>query len=181
MPSSSHSSQLHLVAVLDNIRSLYNVGAIFRTADGLGVEHLYLTGMTGRPDDPLTRTRIAKTALGAEESVPWTYIEDPVDAVMQLQTDGYLVLALEQTPTSVDLFSSSSTRNPARGGSSGGEATSKIALVVGHEVYGVCEPVLAAVDHVVELPMLGSKESFNVSIAFGIAASWLRFGSLSDL
>ncbi len=166
------------VAVLDNIRSLYNVGSMFRTADAFGVEHLYLCGLTGRPDDELTRERLHKTALGAEDSVPWSYTVDTTDAIMQLKTNGYTILALEQTPTAVSLFDcdrDGDTSEVAAGlFRSERGATNRVALVVGHELYGVAAPVLTLADQHLMIPMLGAKESLNVSVAFGIAASWLR-------
>lgn len=169
--------QLKLCAVLDNIRSLYNVGAIFRTADAFGVQHLYLCGMTGRPDDELTHQRIHKTALGAEESVAWSYFEETTDAVKQLKADGYTILALEQTPQAVSVFGGAGISSEVSGSDGllrgGGGAPERIALVVGHEVYGIAQPVLALADNHIQIPMLGQKESLNVSVAFGIAASWL--------
>lgn len=165
------SMNQQLVAVLDNIRSLYNVGAIFRTADAFGVDHLYLCGMTGRPDDELTGQRIHKTALGAEESVAWSYIEETTDAIKQLKSDGYTILALEQTPQATSVFDYSLQPTHYN--------LTRLCLVVGHEVYGVSQPVLALADHHIQIPMLGQKESLNVSVAFGIAASWLVYCRLT--
>lgn len=156
---------LRLVAVLDNIRSLYNVGSMFRTADAFGVEHLYLCGMTGDLADPLTKARVHKTALGAEDLVPWSYNDSLSTVVDELKKDGFTIVALEQTPTAQSLFdrSSSITNHEL-----------SIALVLGHELYGVSERALAAADQYVQIPMLGQKESLNVAVAFGIAVSWLR-------
>lgn len=160
----SISKRRHIVAVLDNIRSLYNVGSIFRTADALGVTRLYLCGLTGRPDDELNRTRIHKTALGAEETVPWTYVEDVVDVTKQLKQEDFTILALEQTPTALDLFKTYTSTSVPPG---------RIALIVGHEVYGTSERALRLADQHVQIPMLGTKESLNVSVAFGIAVALL--------
>lgn len=161
------TSKVRLVAVLDNIRSLYNVGSIFRTADAFGVRHLYLCGLTGRPDDELTGERIHKTALGAEASVPWSYAKETINAITKLKANGYTVLVLEQTPQAVSVFDNSqlTVHNSHHQG---------YALVVGHEVYGVSQPVLALADHHLAIPMRGQKESLNVSVAFGIAVSHLR-------
>lgn len=150
-----------LVAILDSIRSLYNVGSIFRTADALGIEHLYLTGFTGTPADALNRERIHKTALGAETTVPWSYASDLATLTAQLKQDGFTIVALEQTPTAESFLTYS--------------APDKIALIVGHELYGVNESVLTHADHAIHIPMLGQKESLNVAVAFGITAAWLRW------
>ncbi len=155
--------QRPLVAVFDNIRSLYNVGSMFRTADAFALDHLYLCGLTGTPETDPQRSRIAKSALGAEQTVPWSYVKQARDALAQLKNDGFTILALEQTPDSISLSSYDSHL-----------ASERLALVVGHELFGVSEAALALADHVVHIPMLGSKESLNVTVAFGIAAAWLR-------
>ncbi len=160
---SSPKTDRRLVAVLDNIRSLYNVGSMFRTADALGIERLYLCGMTGTPADSLTQARISKTSLGAEDTVPWTHAATAAEAVAQLKADGFEVIALEQTPAATPLPGFRPTSDT-------------LAFVVGHELYGVHATALVAADHHVTIPMLGSKESLNVAVAFGIAAAQLRFG-----
>jgi tRNA G18 (ribose-2'-O)-methylase SpoU len=137
--------------LLDNIRSLGNVGSIFRTSDAVLARKLYLTGLTGRPPRP----EITKTALGAEETVPWEHVSDPRKAVSLLKEMGVAVVALEQTDASVP-FDAFVYPFPA-------------CLVVGHEVTGVSTDILSLADGAVELPMNGSKESLNVSVAFGIA------------
>ena len=149
-----------IAAILDSIRSLYNVGSIFRTADAFGVEHLYLAGLTGTPEGELNKARIHKTALGAEEAVPWSHVDDLSTLIEQLKTEGFTILALEQTPTAESLFDY--------------QVPDKLALIVGHELYGVNEGALARIDQTIHIPMLGQKESLNVSVAFGIAAAWLR-------
>ena len=147
-----HALRLPIYGLLDNIRSLWNVGSIFRTADAVLARKLFLTGMTGRPP----RREIAKTALGAEAVVPWEYVTDPCKAVCLLKEMGVTVVALEHTVASepIDGFS----------------FPFPICLVVGHEVEGVSSDVLAQVDGAVEIPMHGTKESLNVSVAFGVAA-----------
>ena len=149
-----------IVGVLDNIRSVYNVGAIFRTADAARLQELLLCGMTARPPRP----DIRKTALGAEETVPWRYFGSASEAVAELKTRGYQIAVLEQTDESVDLWEAR-FRFP-------------VALVVGHEWHGVSEELLPLADLAVSIPMFGAKTSLNVSVAFGIAAytvlrSWL--------
>lgn len=153
--------QRRLVGVLDNIRSLYNVGSMFRTADAFAIEHLYLCGMTGAPTDERLTTRIAKTSLGAEQVVPWTSVAKTQDAIQQMRTDGWIIVSLEQTPTAIPLNNFHAD-------------APKIALVVGHELYGVHADTLSLADHHIMIPMLGQKESLNVAVAFGVATAWLR-------
>ena len=138
--------------MLDNIRSLHNVGAIFRTADAAGVNKLYLCGMTGTPPRP----EIRKAALGAEESVAWEYFKQTHEALDNLKREGYFIVALENTPLSVD-YRRAAYRFP-------------LALVVGHEFNGIAPEILQHGDAVVSLPMRGTKISLNVAVAFGIAA-----------
>ena len=145
-------SQSQFVAVLDNIRSLHNVGAIFRTADAAGVGKLYLCGMSGTPP----RHEIRKAALGAEESVPWEYFKQTRDALEKLKQEGYHLLALESTPASVD-YRRAAYRLP-------------LALVVGHEYNGIAPEILALCEAAIALPMRGLKGSLNVAVAFGVAA-----------
>ncbi|NOX36411.1 MAG: RNA methyltransferase [Calditrichaeota bacterium] len=144
--------RLPVITVLDNIRSLYNVGSIFRTADGVRMEALYLTGITGYPP----RKEIEKTALGATETVPWKYWKDARQAVQQLKQSGYTILALEHTTESVP-YSEVQYRFP-------------LALILGNEVFGVQDELLPLVDAAIEIPMLGAKQSLNVSVAFGVVA-----------
>ena len=139
-----------IYVVAENVRSLFNVGAIFRTADGVAAAGVYLTGFTGCPP----RKEIRRVALGAEMSVPWTYVRDPLEAIASLKGKGIQVIALEQTAQSVD-FRVFSYRLP-------------VAVVVGHEVEGVRPETLAACDGTVQIPMLGQKHSLNVSVASGV-------------
>ncbi len=140
-----------LVAVICNVRSAYNVGSLFRTADAAGIRHLYLCGFTPTPEHP----KVAKTALGAERSVPWEYRAQAGRLLKELKRNGWYLVALEQTRRSKDIFSFK-PRFPA-------------ALIVGNEVRGVSKPLLKQCDAIVEIPMHGKKESLNVSVAAGIA------------
>ena len=140
-----------ICVLLNNIRSLHNVGSVFRTSDGAGVKKIYLTGQTGYPP----REEITKTAIGAEEVVPWEYYIDPIDCINRLKEDGVEIVALEQTKKSVD-YKKLKPKLP-------------ICLVVGHEIDGVSKEILNLCDSAIEIPMLGKKQSLNVSVAFGIA------------
>ncbi len=147
----------HIRLLAHNIRSLWNVGAFFRTCDGLHVEHLYLTGYTGTPP----RKEISKTAIGAEDTVPFTAAKDPLEVIQKLKAEGWQVVALELTKEAVSVENFT--------------PETKVCLVVGHELEGVSPEVLAVCDAHVMIPMLGTKESFNVAIATGIALHRLRF------
>lgn len=139
-----------------NIRSLWNVGAFFRTCDALGIEHLYLTGYTAHPP----RTEITKTAIGAEQWVAWEHARDPLPFIHALKEDGWQIVSLELHKDSVDI----SSFDPA----------DKICLIVGHEITGVPNELMQLSDALVEIPMLGKKESMNVAVATGIALHQLR-------
>jgi len=146
-----------LTIILHNIRSTYNVGAIFRTADAVGVSHVYLSGYTPLPVDQFNRPRkdIAKTALGAELSVPWTTSKSVSSLIARLKKDGYTIVGLEQDERSVDY-----RKVPRK---------EKIALLVGNEVRGISPQLRKKCDVLMEIPMRGEKESLNVSVATGIA------------
>lgn len=135
-----------------NIRSMHNVGAIFRTSDGAGVDKLFLTGYTAIPP----RVEITKSALGAETWIPWEHEKDPLTVISRLRRDTVSVVALEQTKDAIEI----SEFTP----------TFPLCLVVGNEINGVPDDILQQCDTVVQLPMRGRKESLNVSVAFGIAA-----------
>lgn len=139
--------------VLDNIRSAYNVGSIFRTADAARIRHVYITGYTPTPE----HRSIPKTALGAEHTVPWSHAPDAVALLDQLRADGVTLAALEQTdsPTLIGAI------NPAQ---------FPLAFVLGNEVKGVQQSLLDRCDFALEIPQYGAKHSLNVSVAFGIAA-----------
>lgn len=154
-----------VVLIAHNVRSCLNVGSLLRTSDGLGIDHVYLTGYTPYPvtdNDPrlphLARqitNRIAKSALGAEHTAAWSHAENIEPVIAQLRKDGYLIVALEQTEQSVPLDQFHSDK--------------PIALIAGREVEGVEPEVLALCDQAIEIPMHGQKESFNVSVAAAIA------------
>ena len=144
--------RLPLAVLVDNVRSLWNVGSIFRTADACGVRELVLTGITGCPP----RSEISKTALGAEEAVAWRYAADAEKALQMLRADGFVPVALEATPRAVPL---PQMRWPER-----------TCLVVGNEVAGVSPGLLEVCERHVAIPMYGVKDSLNVAVAFGIAA-----------
>lgn len=139
--------------LLHNIRSIYNVGSIFRTGDGMGVEHIYLSGYTGTPEHRALR----KTALGAEEIIPWSQHQDPLEVIRAARQSGHTICALEITNKSVFVRDIRPRHFP-------------MLLVLGHEVEGIQEDVLAACDMSVTLPQYGAKASLNVAVAFGIAA-----------
>jgi tRNA G18 (ribose-2'-O)-methylase SpoU len=142
-----------IVIVLDNVRSLNNVGSAFRTSDAFLVEKIYLCGITGTPP----HKDIQKTALGATESVIWEYFDSTFEAIQKLRQDGYTVCTLEQVDNSIMLHEFHP--NPDL----------KYALVFGNEVFGVEDEVIQASDHVIEIPQLGTKHSLNISVTMGIA------------
>jgi 23S rRNA (guanosine2251-2'-O)-methyltransferase len=155
------SSTRVCAAVLEDIRSLWNVGSMFRTADATGIGELILTGITGSPP----RREIAKTSLGAEGHVAWRYFGHALDILPALKAEGIVVLALEKCERSMPLLRIAEEIEPGR----------KIALVLGNEVTGVSPETLAACDLIAGLPMRGVKESLNVAVAFGVAAYALAF------
>ena len=142
-----------LVVVLDNIRSQHNVGAVFRTADAFCLQGVYLCGICCCPPND----EIHKTALGAELSVDWNYFTDTLDAVRSLQSEGYTVYAIEQAHDSITLDEAVCQLQKQ-----------KVAVVLGHEVFGVQQEVVDACDACVEIPQYGTKHSLNVSVTAGI-------------
>lgn len=130
---------------------MWNVGSFFRTADALGVSHLYLTGYTAAPP----RKEITKTAIGAEEWVAWSRHDDPLAVIEDLKAKDFTIVALERTPDAISLTSF--------------RRRDKMCLIVGHEIAGVPQSLLDAADEIVAIPMRGKKESLNVSVALGIA------------
>lgn len=152
-----------LFALLEDVRSLHNVGSIFRTADAVRLEKLYLTGITGYPP----RKEIDKTALGAVETVPWEYAADPLNVLKNLKNNGVKIVVLEHTSSSVP-FQSVQYLFPA-------------CLVVGNEVFGVGEQVVEMADLSIDIPMFGSKQSLNVTIAFGIVIYEMLFQYLKQI
>lgn len=143
--------KLPIIVVLDNVRSAHNVGSIFRTCDAFLIEKICLCGISPTPP----KKEIRKTALGSTESVEWQYYNDTVDCLHQLKAQGVHILSIEQADKTINLkdFKISSM---------------KIALVFGHEVYGVSEECIAESNKVVEIPQYGTKHSFNVSVSVGI-------------
>ena len=153
----------HLSVILDNIRSAYNVGAIFRTADGVGLRHIYLCGITPTPND---NPAVSKTALGAERGIPWSSHPNAVLLAQDLREKGYRLLALECTPSSVLIYQYPLEKAPEQ----------PIALILGNERAGVDPGLMELCDAMIALPMVGGKASLNVAVAFGAAAYWLSFG-----
>lgn len=151
-----------MILILHNIRSIHNVGSLFRTADAMGVEKIYLFGYTPDPVDRFGRLRadLAKVALGAESTIPWEHVDDWSLLVGQLRDAGYSIVAVEQSENSVDYDQIDVTR--------------PLALVLGNEVGGVPTDVLETVDEIAEIPMHGQKESLNVSVAGGIVLADIR-------
>lgn len=141
---------LPVVVFLENVRSLHNVGSIFRTADGAGARKIVLAGGTGTPP----RKEIAKVALGAEEAVPWEYYRDPLEAAHALRAGGYPLLAVEQTRGAGPLYEAA--------------LPFPCCLVFGHEVDGISEALLEQCDAAIEVPMFGAKHSLNVSVCAGV-------------
>jgi len=149
----------NFVVICDSLRSLYNVGSIFRTADGAGVDKIYLCGITGRPDGPRAKRKISKVALGAEEIVKWEYVSQAWRLTDELKRGGYKIVSLEQTKNSVRYTDFT--------------PTFPMALIVGNEKKGVRKSLLERSDEIIEIPMHGEKESLNVSAAFGVVACWI--------
>lgn len=161
--ASTPVSQIHLL--LDNWRSLFNVGAAFRTADGAALQHLYLCGITATPAQP----KLAKTALGAEQTVGWSYHPDALALATSLRSAGMKLWVLERDPNAQTLFDITSMPTDA-----------PVVVVAGNEVIGVDPCLVEMADQVIQLPMLGSKASLNVAVALSIAAYWLRAQSLNS-
>ncbi|ACU04337.1 RNA methyltransferase [Pedobacter heparinus] len=153
--------KLPLIVVLDNVRSMHNIGSVFRTADGFAIEKLYLCGITARPP----HREIEKTALGATQSVAWAHFETTVDAIASLKADGYHIIGIEQAAGSTML----NTYKPTY--------SKKYALIFGNEVNGVSDEVMAQIDECIEIPQFGTKHSFNIVISAGIVL-WDFFAKL---
>lgn len=156
------SAKLPLVVVMDNIRSLNNIGSIFRTSDAFRVERIMLCGITATPPS----VEIHKTALGAEESVEWTHFDDTLDALRDLRERGYTLCCLEQVQGSVELQDYRV------------DPCGRYAIVVGHEVNGVDQSVVDFCDTAIEIPQQGTKHSLNVAVSAGIAL-WHFFSRMS--
>lgn len=153
------SEKLPFMIVLDNVRSMHNVGSVFRTADAFRCEQIVLCGITASPP----HREITKTAIGAELSMNWKYQKSCIEAVKQLKAEGFLIIAVEQTTKSIALNDYKPT----------GE---KLAVIFGNEIDGVSEEVLEICDLCIEIPQAGTKHSLNVSVAAGIVL-WHLAGS----
>lgn len=160
---------MHLAVIAHDIRSVHNVGSIFRTADAVGVERVFLCGITPAPIDRFKQVRpdFAKVALGAEGYIPWELAKTTSGVIKQLKKDGWQIFALEQSKRSVPYHEVARRLR----------ADARVAIVLGNEVKGLPASILRAADQILEIPMLGKKESLNVAVAFGIVAFGLRFGN----
>jgi tRNA G18 (ribose-2'-O)-methylase SpoU len=161
-PAGENHPERRIAVLLDNIRSAYNVGAIFRTADGINAAHLFLCGIT---PNPAGNSALQKTALGAETNIPWSVHLDAMALAQNLRVQGHCILALETTPEAQPIFEADLQKLSAQ----------PILLVVGNEQAGVDPGLLNLCDLALSVPMSGSKASLNVAVAFGIAAYWLAF------
>lgn len=146
-----------VVVLVHDIRSTHNVGSIFRTSDAVGVSRIMLSGFSPTPKDKFGRSRkdIAKVALGAEQTIPWEYVESPVGLIKKMKKEGFEVVGLEQSEKSID-YKKFKSKKP-------------ILFIVGSEVEGMSKEIQKLCDVLVEIPMLGNKESLNVSVAFGVS------------
>ena len=160
------SRKLPLTVILDDVRSLYNVGSVFRTSDAFRVERIILCGITATPDNSLVE--IHKTALGAEESVEWTYSNDCVSVVKELNDQGYITVAVEQVEDSIKLNDLVVDK------------TKRYALVLGNEVKGVNQAVVDLCKFSLEIPQYGTKHSLNVSVSAGLVI-WEFARQLKDM
>lgn len=158
-----NANKTPIILVLDNIRSLHNVGSAFRTADAFLIEKIYLCGVTGTPPNK----EIEKTALGATNTVEWVYAKNTLDAVNDLKQKQYKIYSIEQADDSVKLHKINV------------DSSSPLALVFGNEVYGVEQDVIDASDAVIEIPQLGTKHSLNVSVSLGIVLWELMKGRIN--
>ena len=149
------SDKFPYVLILDDIRSMNNIGSVFRTSDAFKVEKVYLCGITATPP----HREIQKTALGADETVAWQHVEDVLQLVKELQAEGYIVAAVEQVENSVSLLDFQP------------EADKKYAFVFGNEVFGVNQSVVEQADFCLEIPQYGTKHSLNISVTAGVV-SW---------
>ncbi|MCK4891601.1 MAG: TrmH family RNA methyltransferase [Candidatus Pacebacteria bacterium] len=147
------------VVICDSLRSLHNVGSVFRTADGARINKVYLCGITGISDTQKHERQISKVALGAQNYVKWEYVKQSWRLVEKLKKEGYQIVSLEQAPKSINYLKF--------------KPKFPLALIIGNEGKGVKKSLLKRSDYVIDIPMMGQKESLNVSVAFGIAAYWI--------
>lgn len=157
------------MVVLYNVRSLYNVGSIFRTADAASVSKIYLCGITSKPKDDFGfyKKRLSKVALGAEKYVDWEYAYFTKKVIQKLKKEGFKIIAVERSKRAKPYFKFSLKKLKIK----------KAALILGNEIKGLDSKILKLADYVLEIPMLGKKESLNVSVAFGIIVFSLRYGA----
>ena len=141
-----------IIVVLDNVRSMNNIGSVFRTADAFLVKAVHLCGITAKPP----HKDIQKTALGATESVPWKYYETTIETIKQLKDNGYIIISVEQAKEAIPLGDFVTKKG------------AKYALVFGHEVRGVAQEIVDLSDYCIEIPQFGTKHSFNISVSAGI-------------
>jgi tRNA G18 (ribose-2'-O)-methylase SpoU len=146
------SKKLPIIVVLDNIRSLNNIGSVFRTSDAFLIEAVYLCGITATPPNK----EIHKTALGAQDSVDWKYFGETLDAINQLKSDGYKIISIEQVDESISLQDFKIINDE------------KYAVIFGHEVKGIADKIVELSDFCIEIPQFGTKHSFNISVSVGI-------------
>jgi tRNA G18 (ribose-2'-O)-methylase SpoU len=144
--------RLPVIVVLDNVRSAYNVGSVFRTCDAFAIEKIYLCGISASPPN----RELMKTALGSTESIPWQYFQSSEEAVKELKSSGYKIILIEQTDESISLEKFLPDKNEY------------YALVFGNEVDGVSDALLSLADTALEIPQFGTKHSFNISVSAGI-------------
>ena len=150
-----------IIVVLDNVRSMNNIGSIFRTADAFLVQAVHLCGITAKPP----HKDIQKTALGATESVPWKYYETTTETIKQLKDDGYIIISVEQAEEAIPLSDFVAKED------------GKYAVIFGHEIRGVGQEVVDLSDYCIEIPQFGTKHSFNISVSAGIVL-WELFNRL---
>jgi len=166
---------MHLIVIAHDIRSVHNMGSIFRTADAAGVTKIFLCGITPAPLSRFKEVRadFAKVALGAEKYIPWESAKTTTEVIKRLKKDGYQIFALEQSKRSVPYYEEAArlARMPHHG------VDARVAIVLGNEVKGLPPSILRAADGILEIPMMGKKESLNVAVAFGIVAFGIRFGT----
>lgn len=165
IPPVDMDKRIQVEAMLDNIRSAWNVGSMFRSADGFGIQHMHLCGITPTPE----YEGVGKTALGADQGIPWTHYHNALDAAQKLKENGAQLWALEQDQKAIPItditFPVVTSFESTQG--------NKILLIVGNEITGVDPGLLDLCDEIFYIPMLGQKRSLNVAVAFGVAAYWL--------
>lgn len=163
-----------MIAILHNIRSLHNVGSVFRTADAAGIKKVYLCGITPAPVDRFGRIRpqFKKISLGAEKYVEWQKVPKIENLIQELKKEKYKIFAVEQSEKSIPYYKLK-TRNAVTR-----HSALRVALVLGNEIKGLPEPILKKADKILEIPMRGKKESLNVAVTFGIVVFNLVYQKL---